>query len=655
MAEIGYIALFLALVASVYSVAAFILGIRRKSQVLIGSARNSLFAVCGLISISVAILIYALVAHNFQIEYVYRYTSHDLSLPYLISAFWAGNDGSLLFWAWLLSIFATVVVVRRWTTHETLVPYASVIILITEVFFLALLLSVSNPFQQISPVPAEGLGLNPLLQNIGMILHPPLLLSGYAGFTVPFAFVIAALLSRQFDGEWLAVMRRWALLAWLLLGMGNIIGAWWAYIELGWGGYWAWDPVENAGLMPWLVATAFLHSAAMQRRKGVLKAWSMLLVIVTFGLTIFGTFLTRSGFLSSIHAFSESTLGIFFLVFISVVLFGSLVLLYYRNRDLQSQAETIPTISKENAFLLSNLLLVGAVLVIFVGTISPTLSEMVSGVKIGVNPSFFNGINGPIFLAVILLAGFCVLIGWRKTSLNDLMRRFLWPAGIAMILGATLFILGIRGWYPLVAFSLCGFVLSAIIYGWFRESRAQHQVLGGNFLRSFWRLFIANRPRYGGYIVHIAMVIIAIGVIGSSFFDVERSIALKPGGIATVKGYTLVYEGLTRDETSQKIVFRATLSVSRQGKLVGQLVPEQHFPGGYPPVAEVAIHVTPLEDLYVILAGWDAEGSAAFRVLVNPLVIWIWIGGGLLLIGGLIAFWPGGKKSPDVKDGGVGR
>jgi cytochrome c-type biogenesis protein CcmF len=647
MADIGYIALFLALVASIYSAIAYIFGVRGRHPALIESARNSLLAVCGLVSISVAVLVYALVTHDFQIEYVASYTSRDLSLPYLISALWAGNDGSLLFWGWLLSLFAAVVVIQKRDIGKELVPYAASIIMATQAFFLILLLLVSNPFQKLAFIPAEGMGLNPLLENPGMIIHPPMLLIGYVGFTIPFAFAIAALLSRKLGDEWLITIRRWTLLAWLFLGVGNLIGAWWAYVELGWGGYWVWDPVENAGFMPWLVATAFLHSIMMQRRRGMLKVWNMVLIILTFSLTIFGTFLTRSGILSSVHTFSESALGPFFLVFIGITLFGSLGLLYYRSEELKGEAEMESLVSRESTFLLNNLLLVGAAFAIFLGTVFPVISEAVRGVKISVGAPFFNQVNGPIFLAIILLTGICALIGWRRASTKNLVRNFLWPLVVALILVIGLFFLGIREWYALVAFSVCGFVISTILYEWFRGTRARHRMRAENYLKAFWGLIWANRPRYGGYIVHIAIILIAIGIIGSSFYNVEKEATLMPGESMTIKNYTLTYENIDQYETQSKTVVTATLSVYNQGKLIGKLTPEKYFHRSYQQaVTEVAIRSTLLEDLYVILIGWDEDGTTAFKVLVNPLVNWIWIGGVVFVLGGLIAFWPDRRRLP---------
>ena len=647
MADLGYIALFLALVASVYSVIAFIFGERNRHLAMLASAKNSLLVVCGLVSVAVAALAYSLVTHDFQIEYVASYTSRTLSLPYLISALWAGNDGSLLFWGWLLSIFAAVVVLQKRDMGKALVPYASSIIMVTEAFFLILLVWVANPFQRLPFVPADGNGLNPLLQNPGMLFHPPLLLAGYVGFTIPFAFAMAALLTRRLGDEWLITIRRWTLLTWLILGVGNILGAWWAYVELGWGGYWAWDPVESAGFMPWLVATAFLHSIMMQRRRGILKVWNMVLIILTFTLSIFGTFLTRSGILSSVHSFGDSTLGPFFSVFMGVALIGSLGLLFYRSGELQGETEMESLVSRESTFLLNNLLLVGAAFATFLGTIFPLISEAVRGVKINVGPPFFNQVNVPIFLATILLAGICTLIGWRQASVKNLLRHFLWPLVAAVILGIVLFIFGIREVYALIAFPVCGFVLLTILYEWWRGTRARHHVRNENYLKAFWGLVGSNRPRYGGYIVHIGIIILAIGIAASSLYSVDKEVSIKPGESIAINNYNLVYESKDSFQTAGKNVDTTTLSVYHQGKLIGQLTPEKYLQlSDQQGVTEVAIRSTLLEDLYVILLGFDADGTTAFKVLVNPMVSWIWIGGVIFMLGGLVAFWPERQKLP---------
>lgn len=649
MSTIGYLALVLALVSCLFSCFAYMFSGDARKKTLLKSARGGLLVSCILVTAAVGILTAAILLHDFSIEYVAEYSSRDTSLAYLISALWAGNSGSLLFWAWLLSIFAIVVAFQKRDANRELVPYASAMMMFTEAFFIILLLAVSNPFQQLSAPPVDGRGLNALLQNPGMIIHPPALLAGYVGFTVPFAFAVAALMRNRLGNDWLAAVRSWALLSWLLLGAGNIIGAWWAYVELGWGGYWAWDPVENAGLMPWLVGTAFLHSVILQRRRGVFKAWNIVLIIVTFNLAIFGTFLTRSGFLSSLHTFGQTGLEPFFLTFLAITFFGSLGLLFLRREALRSQDETEVLISRENTFLLNNILLFGATAIVFIGTLFPAISGAIGGVKIEVGQAFFNRANGPIFMAIIFLAGLCTLVGWQRELSRKLALKFFWPLVTAIILGIVLFIAGVRQGYSLVAFSIGGFVFFAIIFEWLRETGAYHRSAGSNYPGAWWRLFLANRPRYGGYIVHLAIILMAMGVVGSSIYDTQRDASLKPGEAVTIRGYRLVYDEIGLEGGPGQMVMSATVSVYRGERLQYRMHPSKIFQVGYDqPVTEVAIHSTLVEDLYVILGAWN-DGTATFKVLVNPMVMWLWIGGGLFLLGGLVAFWPARRRRGAVE------
>ncbi|MBI4180394.1 MAG: cytochrome c biogenesis protein CcsA, partial [Chloroflexi bacterium] len=408
---------------------------------------------------------------------------------------------------------------------------------------------------------------------------------------------------------------------------------------------WAWDPVESASLLPWLVATAFLHSIMMQRRRGILKVWNMVLIILTFSLSIFGTFLTRSGVLSSVHTFGQSALGPFFMAFIGVILVGSLGLLFYRSEELRGEAEMESLVSRETTFLLNNLLLVGAAFATFLGTVFPLISEVVRGVKISVSAPFFNQVNSPIFLAVILLAGICALIGWRRASAKNLVRHFLWPLVTSIILGIVLFIFGVREVYAIIAFPVCAFVLFTILYEWWRGTRARHRVRAENYLKAFWGLIGSNRPRNGGYIVHIGIIILAIGVTASSVYSVEKEFSIKPGEVMTINNYNLTYLSKDSYTTQGKNFDTTTLSVYKQGELLDQLTPLKYLQlSDQQTVSQVAIHPTLLEDLYVILVGWDADGTTAFKVLVNPLVMWIWIGGIVVVLGGLVAFWPERQK-----------
>ncbi|MFC1954641.1 heme lyase CcmF/NrfE family subunit [Chloroflexota bacterium] len=396
--------------------------------------------------------------------------------------------------------------------------------------------------------------------------------------------------------------------------------------------------------MPWLVATAFLHSSMIQRRKGMFKNWNMVLIILIFTLSIFGTFLTRSGILSSVHAFSDTRLGPFFLGFLIITIVGSVGLLFWRRRELKSEVEMESLVSRESTFLLNNFLLVVAALAIFVGTVFPIISEAFRGTKITVGASFFNQVNGPIFLVIILLIGLCSLIGWRRSSNKNLVRNFLWPLLGAMIVAIILIVTRIGQVYATISFFLCSFVLFTILFEWFRGTHARHRTRKENYVKAFFSLIGANRPRYGGYIVHVAIIFITIGVIGTTFYSKETEAIIKPGETIEIGNYSLLYDKLDSYSTPNRYIVNATFIVSNNGKMVGELKPEKQFDKYYQPVTEVALRSTLVEDLYVILLGWDEDETTAFKVLVNPLVNWIWIGGGILLLGGLLGLWPDRQK-----------
>lgn len=641
MADIGYISLLLALAASIYAAIAHIMGVRKGYDELSSSARNAVLVACGLLTLAAISLIYSFVTHDFQVEYVASYSSRSMSLVYTLSSFWGGNAGSLLFWAWLLAIGGTLIVLRSRGKNKELWAYAASVIMVNLAFFLVLLIFVSNPFEKLPFAPADGRGLNPLLENPGMFLHPPTLLTGYAFFAIPFAFAIAALITRKLGNDWVINIRRWTLLAWFFLGIGNIAGMWWAYVELGWGGMWGWDPVENASLMPWLMGTAFLHSIIMQRRRGMLKVWNMVLIILTFSLTIFGTFLTRSGVISSVHAFGESSLGSFLLVFMGVALIGSLGLLLYRREDLRSEAEMDSIVSRESSFLLNNLILVGATFAILLGTIFPLLSEWVRGNKITVAAPFFNQVVGPIFLLLLALTGVCVALGWRRASTRNLVQNYLIPLGGAVVFAGVLFAIGMRQWYGLVLYPLCMFAIFTHLYAWYREVRARRRLRGGSYAGAFVGLLNASRSRYGGMVVHMGMLILAIGMIGSSFFPIEVESALKEGESVSLGKYTLVYDRFSWSQSATKLTVRTQLSVYNSDSFVGLVIPEKLYSENYEQwITEVAIRRTLMDDLYVILGGWENDGTTTFKVLVNPLVSWMWIGSAVLLVGGAIVVWP---------------
>jgi cytochrome c-type biogenesis protein CcmF len=638
--DLGYFSLALALAVSAYAAIAAALGAWRRYPELVVSARNAFYAAAGLLTLAATVLIYALLSRDFSVAYVTSYTCRDLPIVYTLSAFYAGNAGSLLFWAWTLSLFGSIFLWRR--RPGALVPYSLAVIAATLAFFLSLLVFISNPFQRLPFPPADGKGLNPLLENPGMLFHPPTLLLGYMGFTIPFALTVASLIAGRSGGEWLITVRRWTLIAWLLLSAGNLIGAQWAYNVLGWGGYWAWDPVENAGLMPWLTATAFFHSLAIQKRRSMFKVWNMILIIVTFNLAILGTFLTRSGILSSVHAFTQSGLGPPLLAFITVTLSGPLALLMARLQRLKSESKIGSFVSRENVFLLNNFILIIALFVVLLGTFFPIISETIKGVKVTVGPSFFNKTTAPLFLFLILLMGLCPLIGWRRAILANLRRNLLYPLTASLLLGVTLAVLGAGGAPAIFGFTLCVFAMSTIGLEWLRGVRVRHRNRGENYFKAFASLIAGNRPRYGGYIVHIGILLIAVGVIGSSFYKTEKEAILHPGETVTVNRYMLKYEGIERYSTARKEVMAATLSVYEGGKFAGKIAARKEFYSSFGhPVARIALKSNFIEDLYIIFSRWHKDGSAAFKILVNPLVSFIWLGGVILVIGTLLAFWPG--------------
>ncbi len=647
MSTLGSFSLFLAFIVSAYALIASLVGVKIKSLKWIRSGQNAVFAVSGLLTLASIVLVYAFLIHDFQIQYVAQHSSRSLPLVYRLSAFWAGQEGSLLLWGWLLTVFASLVLLQNRGKNEQLMPYVVAVMMGISFFFLGLLVFASRPFLELPSFLSDGRGLNPLLQNPGMIIHPPTLFIGYVGFSVPFAFAIAALLSGQLGDTWIKSTRRWVLFSWLFLGIGNLLGAQWAYVELGWGGYWAWDPVENASLLPWLTGTAYLHSVMIQERRGMLKVWNMVLIILTFTLTLFGTFLVRSGILSSVHSFAVSPLlGILFLTFIGGVLLFSFTLLVSRLKLLRSENELDSLLSRESTFLFNNLILVGAAFAIFWGTVFPLISEAVRGVKITVGPPFYNQIMVPIGLALLFLTGICPLISWRRTSAKNLKKNFLYPFIITIIGGIIIFSWTIQHPWALTSFTLSIFVVATIIMEFIRGTKARREMKREGYLKSFFNLISRNERRYGGYIIHIGIVLIFVGITGSSAFKSEKLVTLEKGESLTIKGYELRYENFSSYPTQDRYVTATTLSVYRKGKKLGTLRPERNlYRNQEQPTTEVAIRSTLMEDLYVILAQYEEDGRATFKVLINPLIVWIWIGGFVVLAGGVIVvMWPNKRE-----------
>ena len=646
MTLIGQLALALALLLAIYSIGANILGMNKRRGELLASARHALWAMAAMVALAAAALWSGLLRSDFSLEYVASYSSTTLPSIYKITALWGGQQGSLLLWTLLLSIFTAVVAIQTRERNSEIAPHVLIVMATVAVFFLGMLNLVTRPFDAMIPPPAQGTDLNPLLQNYWMAIHPPSLYTGYVSTTVPFAFACAALLSGRLDDGWIRSTRRWALFSWFFLTLGNMFGARWAYEVLGWGGYWAWDPVENAAFMPWLVMTAYLHSVMVQERKDMLKVWNLALIGLAFGLTLFGTFITRSGVISSVHSFTQSGLGPYFLSFLLIVVIGFTGLLLSRLKELRSPAELESYLSREAAFLFNNLILVGIAFAVFWGTIFPVISEAVRGVKITVGPPFFNKVNGPLALALIFLMGVGPLIAWRRATRKNLVQSFAAPALFGVITGLLALVYGIREWYVLTGFSLAAFVLGTVLVEFERGVMARGRMVHEKPPRALVNLVAKNNRRYGGYIVHVGVALAFIAIIGSSFFKTEVKQSVREGQSFTVGPYRLVYLGLSSLDTAHLENLSARLSVMRNGKMLTVMQPAKLFyKRPQQPATKVAIRSTLASDLYVVLAGVDDKsGLVTFDVFLTPLVSWLWLGGLVMALGTVVTIWPNARE-----------
>ncbi|MEA2476635.1 MAG: cytochrome c-type biosis protein CcmF, partial [Actinomycetota bacterium] len=594
--------------AFVFAIAAATLcaygAVKRKPGIAWAGAR-SLTVAAGFVALATVSLMTAFFGHDFSLAYVAAHSSRSLSGPYMFTALWSGMEGSLLLWALLLTVFSSIALRQAIHKNPRLVPWAGAVLGGVSIFFLALLVIPANPFIRSAPIPADGLGLNTFLQSPGMLIHPPLLYTGFVGFSIPFAFAMAALFTGRLDEAWFTTTRRWTLFAWSALSIGIVIGGAWAYTELGWGGYWAWDPVENASFIPWLTATAFLHSVVIQEKRRMLKVWNVALILLTYVLSIFGTFLTRSGILSSIHTFSEGPIGKWFLPFLALMLIGGLAVVAWRADALRSENRFDSLLSRESAFLLNNVLFVAAAFTILWGTIYPIIAEALTGTRLSVGPPFFDSVFIPIGLAIVLMTGIGPLISWRRMSKGSFTRVVRYPllAGGATIVVLALF--RVRSLGALLAFSLCAFTATAIVGEFVRGSRIYRNRHGLAWGPAFVRTVLRNRRRYGGYVVHLGVLLIVIGLAGQAF-RTERQAVMQTGDKLSVGNYVLTYEGRTQSETAEKQVNTATIDVTRGGKHITTMHPQRNFHfAQQQPQSEVAIRTTPLEDLYVVVTSFD--------------------------------------------------
>jgi len=655
MSEFGNFCLLLALVLSVYALIAAIVGAVSRQHRVVRSAERAAIAACVSITLATASMLYLLITGDFSVSHVATSTNRDLPIFYKIAALWGAHDGSLLLWVFVTSIFSGAVIYQNRYRYRDMMPWVVAVLMVNLAFFLSLNFFLSNPFNQLVQInadgtmqkflPADGRGLNPLLQYWAMVIHPPILYLGFIGFVVPFAFAAAALITRQLGDAWIRTTRRWTLLTWLFLGVGLILGAKWAYVVLGWGGYWGWDPVENSSLMPWLIATAFLHSVIIQERKGMLKVWNMILVTLSYLLGVFGTFITRSGVVSSVHTFADSPLGTYFILYMTLVAAASLFLILDRLPYLKTERPLDSVLSRESAFLFNNLILVVACFAVLWGTMFPVLSEWLRGAKITVGPPFFNAVNIPIGMFLLFLTGVGPLFAWRKTSLESLKKAFFWPVVLSAAACVALLAGGMRNFYSVICLTLCVFVTVTIMEEFYRATRIRAKSNGENFLVALVGLTLKNKRRYGGYVVHFGIVLIFIGLTGNAF-NREVDQALAVGEEMEIGDYTLKMTDYKEGETPTYLYGMPVLEAYKNGKLLRTMKPEKRFykTAEQQSTTEVSLYSTPKEDLYTVYIGRSADNRRfEIKAHVNPLVWWIWFGSAVMVFGTFITLLPDRK------------
>jgi cytochrome c-type biogenesis protein CcmF len=662
LAELGIVTTGLALLCAAFALIASAYGAYNRLDRWILSARNAALLTWPLLTIACVGLIAAQVTGQFSIKYVWSVTQTDEPVFYKITALWGGQPGSLMFWAWVMSTFTGAAILLNWRTEQRLMPWMIVFAMATLTFFLILVVCYENPFarfwqvagaaQPIGSVfqpagatlftPPDGQGLNPLLRHPGMALHPPMLYSGYVGLTIPWAFAMAALASGQLNSNWIRATRRWTLVAWLFLGVGLILGGRWAYDVLGWGGYWGWDPVENAALLPWLTGTAFLHSIMIQEKRGMLKTWNMFLIIFTFLLVILGTFSTRSGIVASVHSFAQSAIGVPMLIFLALMMLGCLGLWVWRwqRGDLASDHQLDSLISRESMFVLNNWLFMGIAIMVLWGTYAPIFTDLFQGEKITLGAEYYRAVVVPLFGAIYLLMGVGPLVAWKKSSIAALGRSVRAPVALTAATIILLLVTGMQSAGALFSYGLIGFAGYTTLWEFYKGTRARMS-RGENPLTALARLFARNRRRYGGYFIHLAVVIIGIGVVGSTVFQLQTQETLRPGDSLSLGNMSMIYkDAFQADAVDGRQMVIANVAVYREGQYVGDIRPRKDLFGPNDEPMSIAGQYSTLEsDFYVLLTNWEGE-RVTFKVFLNPLVNLIWWGGVLLMIGTFIAAWP---------------
>ncbi len=663
LAEFGYGVLIVTFFLALYGLVMAVYGALARSGSAVESSRRAMILTWPLITTSALSLIYLLVNDHYEVSFVYEVASRDMPAYLKATALWGGQSGSLVFWAWLMSAFISLVALRGWERDRELLPWVVVVTALTLAFFLSLVVFFENPFlrywqtfdgeviqamfkpvRAVPFIPSDGRGLNPLLRHPGMVIHPPLLYLGFVAFVIPYAFAIAALVANRSDDRWIRLTRRWTLWAWLFLSLGLVLGGRWAYDVLGWGGYWGWDPVEIAAFMPWLTGTAFLHSVMIQEKRGMFKQWNMILIILTYALVIFGTFLTRSGVLSSVHAFAQSAIGPMFFGFIVLTFLASVGLLVYRWGSLRAETEMKSLFSREALFLLNNLLFLSILVVCFWGVIFPLISELFVNQKVTVGPPFYERATSPLFAALMLLMGAAPLSAWGSSSLQTIGRSLWKPAVAAGVVTASLFFTYTKNPIALTGFFLIALVLSVTLYEFWRAARARQKAHAENYLHALWNLFTRNRRRYGGYVIHISMMLMAIGILGIELFQTETQGTLALKDSIELGEYRVEYSDIARfPGPDLRQVTRAVVDIYNGNQYLGQLYPRiDYYPDSQQNMTIPGQRPTLRDDLYILLVDWQPATSTAatFKIYVNPLINWLWIGSLVFLAGILIAAWP---------------
>ncbi|HKJ28249.1 MAG TPA: heme lyase CcmF/NrfE family subunit [Anaerolineales bacterium] len=677
LVNVGFGALVLTFLTSLYGVGAALYAYFKKQNRWLDSARNAMMLSFPLLTIAASMIVILLVQNHFEVGYVAQVTSRSMPNYLKVTALWGGQPGSLVFWSWLMSIFATAIALRDWKRDREFLPWVIVVVLVTLAFFLLLGIFFENPFRRLwlTPggsvetlflrpagatlyVPADGQGLNPLLRHPGMIIHPPMQYLGFVSFVIPYAFAMAALITGRTDARWIKITRKWTLWAWLFLSMGLVLGMRWAYDVLGWGGYWGWDPVENAALMPWLAATPFLHSVMIQEKRGQLKRWNMFLVILTYDLMIFGTFLVRSGVLSSVHSFAQSAIGPLFFAFIAITFVASIYLLSRRWGELHTETRMSSWLSREGFFLINNLLFIGILVVVFVGVIYPIMTEALgfvgdifpsmratfTGQKVTVGPSYYERATGPLWAGLLFVMGVCPLAAWGSSTWKSLGKNLWRPAAFSVVLPVVLIVTGMRNWLAILAFWLVALVGAVTLYEFYKGAAARSRRSGTNFFVELWNLVARNRRRYGGYMIHFGIILMALGVVGIEMFQTETQKTVELGESISLGDYSITYDSLAEFDTADnRNVSRAVVSVFKDGDKVDELYPRRdYFYESRQQMTIPGLRSTMEDDFYIILVDWQPISTqrATFKIFHNPLVNWLWIGSFILIAGTLVAAWP---------------